>query len=82
MEAGKKRKILTKIVSNFNHKINPKQLSRGMEVEQEHNGKISESTNIVKGNQTKVAKIAVAHLKEDKNYYTHLDQMEEKYEHK
>jgi hypothetical protein len=51
----------------------------GLEVEKEHDNKLGESTNILHGNRTKLAKIAVAHLKEMPKYYTHLKEMESKH---
>jgi hypothetical protein len=54
-------------------------LKKGIDVEKEHSGAISESTDVVRGNKEKIAKIAVAHLKEDPKYYTHLNAMEKKY---
>jgi Protein of unknown function (DUF5661) len=54
-----------------------------MEVEREHssyNGEeASPSTDVVHGSKKKIAKIATVHLKEDPKYYTHLDEMEDKY---
>lgn len=73
---------MTKVISNFNHKVNPEQLSKGLKMEQEHAGGVSKSTDISKGNKMVPAKIAVAHLKEDPKYYTHLQKMESKYDKK
>jgi len=75
----KKKEIVDRTVSNFNHKINKKELKMGIEVEKEHDNKVGESTNILKGNKEKLAKIAVVHLKEVPKYYTHLKKMEDKY---
>jgi capsular polysaccharide biosynthesis protein len=72
----RKHKVLKKMVGDFKNKLSSRQLSRGIDIEQEHNGEVSQSTNITKGNQRKVAKIAVAHLKEIPDYYTRLDRME------
>ena len=79
MDKNKKRKIISTVVSNFNNKINPEQVSKGMEVEKEHAGKTGKATNIFGKSKTKLAKTAVAHLKEDPKYYDHLAKMEEKY---
>ena len=79
MNKEQKNKLVKKKVSDFNHRIDPKQLKQGVEVEKEHSGRISESTNIVNGNKEKIAKIAIAHLKEDPKYYTHLNKMEKQY---
>ena len=72
----KKHKVLKKVIGDFKNEISKKQMRKGIEVEQEHNGEVSKSTNIAKGNQRKVAKIAVAHLKEIPDYYSRLAKME------
>lgn len=79
MDSNKKRKIITKVVSNFNHTVNPEQMSKGIEVEKEHAGGTGKATNIYGNNKMKLAKTAVAHLKEDPIYYDHLEAMENKY---
>lgn len=83
MQDSKKRKIINKVVSRFKTPIEPSQLSKGLDVEREHtssnNGEASKSTDVVKGNKMKIAKIATVHLKEDPRYYTHLKAMEKKY---
>lgn len=83
MENSKKIKIIKKVVNKFKKPIKPCQLARGLEVEKEHSsfndGEASKSTDVVKGNKMKIAKIATVHLKEDPMYYTHLDEMEKKY---
>ena len=52
-------------------KICPKEMKKGMEVEKEHN-------DITHGKEELVRKIVMAHLKEDKHYYSKLEKMEEK----
>jgi hypothetical protein len=79
MNKQEKNKLVRKKVSDFNHKINPNQLREGIDVEKEHSGGVSKSTDVLRGNKEKIAKIAVAHLKEDPKYYTHLNAMEKKY---
>jgi hypothetical protein len=50
---------------------NPKELEMGIQVELEHT------------HHPEIAKyIALAHLKEDEKYYTHLEEMEDKYKKK
>jgi hypothetical protein len=77
MKDSQKRKIINKVVNKFKTPINPKQLSEGLEVEKEHTsfneGKAGKATDVVRGNKTKIAKIAVVHLKEDPKYYTKLE---------
>ena len=50
-------------------KICPKEMKKGMEVEKEHN-------DITKGDKEMIHKIVMAHLKEDKHYYSKLEKME------
>jgi hypothetical protein len=56
-------------------KIDLEQFRRGLEVELEH-GKIDSQTNITDDNLLSTGKIAWAHLKEIRDYYTRLDQLE------
>ena len=49
--------------------IDPDEFARGMNVEMEH-------FDVTKGDLTQTAKIALAHLKELRDYYTRLDKME------
>lgn len=51
------------------HKFNAKQIQHGMNVELEHR-------NVTHGDAIKTAKIAIAHLKEDPNYYEKLAKIE------
>lgn len=75
----KKIRLIKKVVSNFNHKIDPKQLSEGIEIEKEHSPERGKATDVTGTNKNKIAKIATVHLKEDPKYYTHLKKMEDKY---
>jgi len=56
-------------------KIDFGQFRRGLEVELEH-GAIDPETNVTGDNLIRTGKIAWAHLKEIRDYYTRLDQME------
>lgn len=58
-------------IDNFNYK----QLKMGFDVEKEHDGRMGKDTDVVK-NDTTILKIAVAHLREDPNYYTKLKKVE------
>ena len=51
------------------------QFKMGMKVELEH-GKRSKKTDITHNDPVKTAKIVLAHLKEDKKYYSKLKKME------
>jgi hypothetical protein len=51
------------------------QVAMGMKIEQEHK-------DITKGDPAMTRKIVNAHLKEDPEYYTHLQEMENKYKKK
>jgi hypothetical protein len=55
--------------------IDLEQFRRGLEVELEHGGRDSE-TNVTGDDLVLTGKIAWAHLKEIRDYYTRLDQME------
>jgi hypothetical protein len=55
--------------------IDLEQFRRGLEVELEH-GAIDPETNVTSDNLVLTGKIAWAHLKEIRDYYTRLDQME------
>lgn len=52
------------------------QLRRGMEVELEHGSRYGKLLNVTNDDPVLSAKIALAHLKENPNYYTWLDRME------
>lgn len=52
------------------------ELKMGIEVEKEHGSKLGDDTNITKDDPVMTARIAVAHLKEIKDYYTRLAHME------
>ena len=55
--------------------IELEQFRRGLEVELEH-GAIDPETNVTGNDLVLTGKIAWAHLKEIRDYYTRLDQME------
>jgi hypothetical protein len=55
--------------------IDLEQFRRGLEVELEH-GAIDPQTNVTGDDLVLTGKIAWAHLKEIRDYYTRLDQME------
>jgi len=55
--------------------IDLEQFRRGLEVELEH-GMIDPETNVTGDDPILTGKIAWAHLKEIKDYYTRLDQLE------
>jgi hypothetical protein len=55
--------------------IDLEQFRRGLEVELEH-GAIDPETNVTGNDPLVTGKIAWAHLKEIRDYYTRLDQME------
>jgi len=55
------------------------QLNEGMNIELEH-GLVDPETNVSNDDATATAKIAWAHLKESKDYYTFLDKMESEME--
>lgn len=55
--------------------VDLEQFRRGLEVELEH-GAIDPETNVTGDNLVSTGKIAWAHLKEIRDYYTRLDQME------
>ena len=56
-------------------KIDLEQFRRGLEVELEH-GEIDPATNVTGDNLVLTGKIAWAHLKEIRDYYTRLDRLE------
>ena len=55
--------------------IDLEQFRRGLEVELEH-GEVDPETNVTGDNLVLTGKIAWAHLKEIRDYYTRLDQLE------
>jgi hypothetical protein len=55
--------------------VDLEQFRRGLEIELEH-GAIDPETNVTADNLVLTGKIAWAHLKEIRDYYTRLDQME------
>lgn len=57
-------------------KFDSKELQMGFDVEKEHGG--SSDTNVTGGDPVKTLKIAVAHLREEPNYYSKLKKVEEK----
>ncbi len=56
-------------------KVDLEQFRRGLEVELEHGARDPE-TNVTNDDLTLTGKIAWAHLKEFRDYYTRLDQLE------
>ena len=56
-------------------KHDPKQIAMGISIERVHDGGVTDVTK----SQTDILKIALAHLEEDPEYYTHLKAMEDKY---
>ena len=56
-------------------KVCPEQLAIGMKVEKEHDGPMGKDTDVVK-KPVDIAKITVAHLREDPQYYTKLKKVE------
>ncbi len=56
-------------------KIDLEQFRRGLEIELEH-GAVDPDTNVTGDDLVLTGKIAWAHLKEIRDYYTRLDQME------
>jgi len=56
-------------------RIDLEQFRRGLEIELEH-GAIDPETNVTGDDPLLTGKIAWAHLKEIKDYYTRLDQLE------
>lgn len=57
---------------NINIKgLKSNELSIGIKVEKEHKGKMGDDTKVA-NNEIDVLKIAVAHLREDPNYYSKL----------
>jgi hypothetical protein len=56
-------------------RIDLEQFRRGLEIELEH-GEIDPETNVTDDDLVLTGKIAWAHLKEIRDYYTRLDQLE------
>lgn len=57
--------------------INIEQLKMGMKVEKEHDGPMGKDTDVIPGHDKgSIMKIAVAHLREDPEYYTKLKKIE------
>jgi hypothetical protein len=52
------------------------QFRRGLEVEMEHGSQWGDDTNVTKDDPQVTGRIALAHLKEIKDYYSRLDRME------
>lgn len=78
----KKRQISTKEAQSIGSQLNIdwsqidlEQFRRGLEVEFEH-GAIDPETNVTGDDLKLTGKIAWAHLKEIRDYYTRLDRME------
>jgi hypothetical protein len=77
-----KRKFTTEEAKNIGDKIgidwnifDVEEFRRGLEVELEH-GSHDPQTNVTNDDEILTGKIALAHLKEIKDYYTRLDKME------
>jgi hypothetical protein len=66
----KKIKNLAKKADLDVSKYNDSEILKGFETEQEHQR--DKETDIVKGDETKIVKILLAHLKEDPEYYKKL----------
>lgn len=77
----KKLKDLGKKLNIDWHKVSKEQFLKGMGVELEHGTK-DKKTNVTNNDPVKTAKIVLAHLKEDDNYYTALAKMEKKFKKK
>lgn len=69
------RQIGEKIGVDWNE-VDIKEFRRGLEVELEHGSEWGDATNVTKDDPIITGKIAWAHLKEIKDYYTRLDKME------
>jgi hypothetical protein len=69
------REIGAKIGINF-EEVDVEQFRRGLEVEMEHGSEWGQETNVTKDDPLFTGRIAWAHLKEIKDYYTRLDKME------
>jgi len=48
------------------------ELNKGLKVEKEHSGKMGKDTKVI-STDLEALKIAVAHMREDKDYYKKLD---------
>lgn len=48
------------------------ELNKGLKVEKEHSGKMGKDTKVI-NTDLEALKIAVAHMREDKDYYKKLD---------
>ena len=79
---GKKRQLSTEEARSIGTQLNIdwsqidlEQFRRGLEVELEH-GAIDPETNVTGDDLALTGKIAWAHLKEIRDYYTRLDHME------
>lgn len=55
-------------------KFDIREIKDGMAVEQEHMQ--TKKLDVIKGDDSKILKIALAHLEEDKNYYKKLKKLE------
>lgn len=83
MQRKATQKEANQIAKKFgiNHKIIPKrEWLYALNVELEHGSILGSLTNITNDNLDLTARIAIAHLLEDPNYYHFLRQMEEKRE--
>lgn len=69
--------VASKIGYDF-EKYSREQLKLGLEQEKEHGSWYGEDVNITKNNPVIAGKIAFAHIKEIRNYYTYLNAMEER----
>lgn len=67
--------IGTKIGINWGE-VDVEQFRRGLEIEMEHGSIWGRETNVTNDDPETTGRIAWAHLKEIKDYYTRLDKME------
>ncbi len=73
MNNKKVKELARKIGINLKKKnISPNQLIKGMEDEKKEHGKNSQLPIVLDNNKATLAKIALAHLIKDKNYYKNL----------
>ena len=73
LEGNQQKEKLQRLAKDGNvdiSKLSIEELTMGMKVEKEHDGKMGKDTDVVDGDPIKVLKIAVAHLREHPKYYT------------
>jgi hypothetical protein len=76
MDNNKKKNIIGKVVKQFGVKAPASELEKGVEEEKEHT---TGQTKVINPTHVNLSKVALAHLKNDPKYYTHLSAMEKKY---